>query len=79
VAHDRCPPRPPFARGVRARVAGAADARRRGRSLAEIAASAPFLVILAGALSLVFAFGWDVGAGVRHLHLAVTHLIAGRC
>ncbi|MDB4915087.1 MAG: Peptidase rane alanine aminopeptidase [Gemmatimonadetes bacterium] len=48
------------------------------RAWREIAATRAFLVILAGALIFVFAFGWDVGAQVFGTSAwPVTHLIAG--
>ena len=48
------------------------------RAWREIAATRAFLVILAGALVFVFAFGWDVGAEVYGTSMwPVTHLIAG--
>jgi ABC-type transport system involved in multi-copper enzyme maturation permease subunit len=57
---------------VRQAVAVAARAWR------EIALTRSFLVILAGALFVVFAFGWDVGSEVFGTSTwPVTHLIAG--
>ena len=48
------------------------------RSWREIAATRVFLVILAGALLFVFAFGWDVGSEIFGTSTwPVTHLIAG--
>jgi ABC-2 type transport system permease protein len=47
------------------------------RSWREIAATRAFLVILAGALLFVFAFGWDVGSEIFGTSTwPVTHLIA---
>ena len=49
-----------------------------GRAGREIAATRAFLVILAGALFFVFAFGWDVGSEVYGTSTwPVTHLVAG--
>jgi ABC-type transport system involved in multi-copper enzyme maturation permease subunit len=48
------------------------------RAWREIAATRVFLVILAGALFFVFAYGWDVGSEVYGTSTwPVTHLIAG--
>lgn len=48
------------------------------RAWREIAATRAFLVILAGALCFVFAFGWDVGSEVFGTSTwPVTHLVAG--
>jgi hypothetical protein len=48
------------------------------RAWREIAATRAFLVILAGALFFVFAFGWDVGTEIFGTSTwPVTHLIAG--
>ncbi|HZF68011.1 MAG TPA: M1 family aminopeptidase, partial [Gemmatirosa sp.] len=48
------------------------------RAWREIAATRAFLLILAGALVFVFAFGWDVGAEVFGTSTwPVTHLVAG--
>ncbi|HEV2147654.1 MAG TPA: M1 family aminopeptidase [Longimicrobiaceae bacterium] len=49
-----------------------------GYSLRQIVGSRSFVVILAGALFIVFTFGWDVGAEVFGTSSwPVTHLIAG--
>lgn len=48
------------------------------RAWREIAATRAFLVILAGALFFVFAYGWDVGSEIFGTSTwPVTHLIAG--
>jgi ABC-type transport system involved in multi-copper enzyme maturation permease subunit len=48
------------------------------RALEEIAGSRAFLVLLAGAVVFVFAFGWNVGAEVfGTASWPVTHLVAG--
>jgi ABC-type transport system involved in multi-copper enzyme maturation permease subunit len=48
------------------------------RAWREIAATRAFLVILAGALFFVFAYGWDVGTEIFGTSTwPVTHLIAG--
>jgi len=63
-----------FALAARARQTLAVAAR----AWREIAATRAFLVVLAGALVFVFAFGWDVGAEVFGTSTwPVTHLVAG--
>jgi hypothetical protein len=48
------------------------------RAWREIAATRAFLLILAGALFFVFAYGWDVGSEVFGTSTwPATHLIAG--
>jgi ABC-type transport system involved in multi-copper enzyme maturation permease subunit len=48
------------------------------RAWREIAATRAFLLILAGALAFVFAFGWDVGTEIFGTSTwPVTHLVAG--
>jgi ABC-2 type transport system permease protein len=61
--------------GARARIAQVLAIAR--RSLEEIAINRAFLVMLAGAVVFVFAFGWNVGAEVFGTSTwPVTHLVA---
>jgi len=78
VAPIEAPPAPAAARSF----SGAARARQTlavaARAWREVAATRAFLVILAGALAFVFAFGWDVGSEVFGTTTwPVTHLVAG--